>query len=251
MDKKRFVYSAVFLVIVILFFAIPVSAFLTSEALGEDTARTIWRFGYKVLKDQGSLIAGIIALIAALITVRLQIYLRDKNRFDDKKEILAREVMKMDSIVSSLSTFYNLALGSEDNSDYILQTKGLNDDFKKSLYEIKLTSASLFPDLIDEVRDYIVLLDILSKAQDIRFHGRLDYQGFIDFIVSRKLDKNYSGLLYLRKQIASMANNNPLDTNNLDDSDNNDVAYKSVIFNNISGLVDSLKRNILDKLLKL
>jgi len=72
MDKKTFIFPAIFLVILLFLFVIPVSAFLTSEVLGGETAKSIWCFAYAILKDHGSLIAGIMALVAAGMAIYFQ-----------------------------------------------------------------------------------------------------------------------------------------------------------------------------------
>lgn len=72
MDKKIFIFPAIFLVILLFLFVIPISAFLTSEVLGGETAKSAWCFAYAVLKDHGSLIAGIMALIAAGMAIYFQ-----------------------------------------------------------------------------------------------------------------------------------------------------------------------------------
>lgn len=69
MKKNEFIYPAIFLVAVLLFFAIPVGAFLTSEIVGFEITRSIGGWIYTFLKDHGSLFAGILGFGGIFILV--------------------------------------------------------------------------------------------------------------------------------------------------------------------------------------
>lgn len=72
MKKNDFLYPAIFLGAILLLFAIPVGAFLTSEVLGLERVGSIWNFTYKFFQDHGSLIAGILAIAGVAWMVSVQ-----------------------------------------------------------------------------------------------------------------------------------------------------------------------------------
>lgn len=206
----------------------------------------------KFTKDQGSLVAGILALFAALITIESQFSLRKKNRFDDKREILANRMMKIDRSISNIARVYNSFLKFRDNELEPVLTK-LDTDFNEVLYEIKLISESIFSDLIEEMRDYTVLLDILKETQNMLFYSHADIKEFNDFLLSRELDRQYPCLLTIRNNLSNSADISPLTLSDrgLGEADRFDSVQKSMIFNKIAPVISTLQKEILNKLLKL
>lgn len=72
MKKNDFIFPAIFLVIILFLFIIPIGAFLTSEIIGWKTTKRLGGWVYNFLKDHGSLIAGIIAIFGVAWLVNTQ-----------------------------------------------------------------------------------------------------------------------------------------------------------------------------------
>lgn len=70
MKKNDFTYLVIFLVVAL--FAIPMSAFLTSEVIGLKSTQTIWCWVYIFFKDQGSFIGGALAFIGVIFVINSQ-----------------------------------------------------------------------------------------------------------------------------------------------------------------------------------
>lgn len=71
MKKNGFIYPTIFLVLVIalILFIIPIGAFLTAEVAKCKTVKSVGECIYVFLKDQGSLIAGILGIIGVVFLV--------------------------------------------------------------------------------------------------------------------------------------------------------------------------------------
>lgn len=105
MKKNDFIYPAIFLAIVILLFVIPVGAFLTAEIVGFKTVKSVGDWIYVFLKDQGSLIAGIIAFVAAVIALYSQ-------RESTQKQIKAQRTMEEEKLFrAKIEETYSLVEG--------------------------------------------------------------------------------------------------------------------------------------------
>lgn len=79
----------------------------------------------------------------------------------------------------------------------------------------------------------------------------MDFNGFIDFILSRRFDRNYSTLYTLRKFLADTVNTESLDSYNIDTANLRNYSYKSIILNYLIPLIFNLQQDILNKILKL
>lgn len=90
MKKNDFILPAVFLLIVIFLFVIPISAFLTSEVIGWQTTKSLSDWVYQLLKDQGSLIAGILGVLGVIILVIFQ-KISNREIIENSRELIILE----------------------------------------------------------------------------------------------------------------------------------------------------------------
>lgn len=87
MKKNNFIYPAIFLVIVLFLFIIPIGVFLTSEVLGKEIAKSKWCFIYGFFKDHGSLIAGLFAIAGVAWMVNTQKAETDKMIKEERDRV--------------------------------------------------------------------------------------------------------------------------------------------------------------------
>lgn len=127
--KKKEEYCSIFMTT--LMFVIPIGAIasLLIEIFGFVSIPKN-KSAYDFIKDHGSLIAGLIALIAAWWTIQTQYKLREKNRFDDKKEYLAKEILRTKSIILNMDSLFNKFI--QGNADILeFELIELSNQFEK------------------------------------------------------------------------------------------------------------------------
>lgn len=140
MKKNEFIYPAVFLAIVFLLFTIPIGAFLTSEVLGFETARSDWKWVYQFLKDQGGFIGSIFGTLVLAITVYLTLKKQSENTqkqidFEIKKnrvnacvQEMEKCIVALERIKAAVSRIYASQASQDDGvAVFIVESEVTND----------------------------------------------------------------------------------------------------------------------------
>lgn len=146
MKKNDFILPAVFLLIVIFLFVIPISAFLTSEVIGVRITKPLWDIACKALKDHGSLIAGIIGFLGVILLVWSQKQ-ETKKILENNFEVMRNEAFEARRL-KSLEGAYAIRekitslYGNGSNNDFYFwnnlpQGQIYFDDIKKHLFFIE------------------------------------------------------------------------------------------------------------------
>lgn len=189
MKNGNFLKSAYLLVVVTLLIFLPLSFFIVLELLKG-------MFGYGdtniFLKEHGSLLAGLLALLAAIGAIWFQNwnttrqiqasqYTSEKNRFNDKKEALYKILLGLEDELLNLVKMMpqNLMYGGidarNDNSyfyDAHLRLKGLKREMQILLYQYDFIPI--------EMEDrYLGHIDLYLELLITKYNGYVDLVAFI------------------------------------------------------------------------
>lgn len=115
MDKKRFIYPAIFLAIMFFLFIIPISTFLVAEIVGIEIAKSIACSFYKVFKDQGTIITGMLAFLGVWITIK-------EHRKQYSREAMERQRLKSLDMLIQLKILSSTFTGLKFDYNYSAET---------------------------------------------------------------------------------------------------------------------------------
>lgn len=146
MKKNNFILPAVFLLILLFLFVIPIGAFLTSEIIGLKTTKPLGVWVYDFLKDHGSLVAGLISFggVAWLIYNQKQ---ETKKILENNFEVMRNEAFEARKLKSLEGSYairekFTSLYGDGSNNDFYFwnnppQGQVNFDDIKKHLFFIE------------------------------------------------------------------------------------------------------------------